>query len=56
VIADGTNRAVIITDRKLKIVYANATFAAMFRPHDRAGARAAGDRTAGGSPQPIAAP
>jgi diguanylate cyclase (GGDEF)-like protein/PAS domain S-box-containing protein len=29
-IADGTNRAVIITDRNLRIVYANATFAGMF--------------------------
>jgi PAS domain S-box-containing protein len=30
VIADGTNRAVMITDRNLKIIYANATFAGMF--------------------------
>ena len=29
-IADGTNRAVIITDRNLRIVYVNATFADMF--------------------------
>ena len=29
-IADGTNRAVIIIDRNLRIVYVNATFAAMF--------------------------
>jgi diguanylate cyclase (GGDEF)-like protein/PAS domain S-box-containing protein len=30
VIADGTNRAVIITNRNLKIIYANVTFAGMF--------------------------
>jgi diguanylate cyclase (GGDEF)-like protein/PAS domain S-box-containing protein len=29
-IADGTNRAVLITDRKLKIVYGNAAFSGMF--------------------------
>jgi diguanylate cyclase (GGDEF)-like protein/PAS domain S-box-containing protein len=29
-IADGTNRAVLITDRKLKIIYANAAFSGMF--------------------------
>jgi diguanylate cyclase (GGDEF)-like protein/PAS domain S-box-containing protein len=29
-IADGTNRAVLITDRRLKIVYGNAAFSGMF--------------------------
>jgi len=29
-IADGTNRAVLITDRKLKIIYGNAAFSGMF--------------------------
>ena len=29
-IADGTNRAVIIVDRNMKVVYVNATFAGMF--------------------------
>src|SRR5262249_26054018 len=29
-IADGTNRSVIIVDRKMRIVYANATFEGMF--------------------------
>ena len=29
-IADGTNRAVVIVDRDMKVVYVNATFAGMF--------------------------
>ena len=47
-IADGTNRAVIIVDRNMKVVYVNATFADMFgHGIEQAEGRQIGDLLAG---------
>jgi PAS domain S-box-containing protein len=49
-IADGNNRAVIIVDRNMKVVYVNATFAGMFGHRIETSRRPADWRTARWTP------
>ena len=53
-VADRTNRAVVVTDRHLRIVYTNAAFAGMFGYSLRGSAGAAGERIAGWAGIPTA--
>ena len=47
-VADRTNRAVVVTDHNLKVVYTNAAFARMFGYSCEEATGPAGERTAGG--------